>query len=126
MFCQKNIFRYFNKYMIQNGIDWRDFMNIRRKNQVISIDIDTTGMEPAQIRLLRSLNSMISFLLKADNESDYFDASAEAITLCASIIKQAHLPNENNQIEYANQALEYSIDILGDRIHNSKIIQYDN
>jgi len=49
--------------------------------------------------------------------------------LCASAIQQSKFVEVNektSQIPYANQAVEYSRDILDDWITQSKVTRYDN
>ena len=48
--------------------------------------------------------------------------------LCASLIKHANFIDDMSEsnIPYAQQALEFSIDILQDQVSTSKVINYDN
>lgn len=99
------------------------------KEKVIKIEMDGTELTPQQIRLIRSINSMLAHVLVTKNEEEYFEGSAEFLRMCAALIKQAHF-TENlkgaDNIPYAQQALEYSIDVLQDYVTASKVITYDN
>jgi hypothetical protein len=103
------------------------FMGFGRKNKVL-IEIDATEMTPAQVRMLKSINFMLSEIMTTDDESAYFEKSAEALRLCASMVKQAHFASDLqfDGIPYADQALEYSMDVLFEHMNNSKVVQYDN
>ena len=100
----------------------------KEKNKMI-IEIDTEGLDPAQERLLKSLNAILTHVMKAEDEAEYFDGAAELMRLCASLIQQSKFPEmlENSgDIPYADQALEFSVDILQDYIGESSIVTYDN
>lgn len=99
------------------------------KERMIRIEIDGSELTPNQVRLIRSLNAMLAHVLMTDNEEEYFEGSAEFLRMCAALIKQAHF-TENlktvNNIPYAQQALEYSMDVLQEYVATSKVVTYDN
>lgn len=99
------------------------------KERMIKIEIDGSELTPQQVRLIRSINTMLAHVLVTENEEEYFEGSAEFMRMCAALIKQAHF-TENlkgvNNIPYAQQALEYSMDVLSEYITNSKVVNYDN
>jgi hypothetical protein len=99
------------------------------KERMIRIEIDGSELTPAQVRLIRSINTMLAHVLITENEEEYFEGSAEFMRMCAALIKQAHF-TENlksvNNIPYAQQALEYSMDVLQEYVTNSKVVNYDN
>lgn len=99
------------------------------KERMIKIEIDGSELTPQQVRLIRSINTMLAHVLVTENEEEYFEGSAEFMRMCAALIKQAHF-TENlkgvNNIPYAQQALEYSMDVLNEYITNSKVVNYDN
>ena len=100
----------------------------KQKNKMI-IEIDTETLNPAQIRLLKSLNAVLTHVMKAEDEAEYFDGSAELMRLCASLIQQSKFPvmlENHGEIAYADQALEFSVDVLQDYIGESNIVTYDN
>jgi hypothetical protein len=64
-----------------------------------------------------------------ENEEEYFEGSAEFMRMCAALIKQAHFTEnlkDASNIPYAQQALEYSMDILQEYVTSSKVVTYDN
>ncbi|HLE12864.1 MAG: hypothetical protein A2504_13460 [Bdellovibrionales bacterium RIFOXYD12_FULL_39_22] len=100
-----------------------------KKNKILPIEIETQDLTPSQIRLIKSLNSMLLHVITTDEESEFFEGSAEFMRMCAALIKQArfaeHLKGVDD-IPYAEQALEYSMDLLQENFLKSKIINYDN
>jgi hypothetical protein len=102
---------------------------IKGDKHLMNIQVNTEGLGPAQVRLVKSLNSILVHVLKAEDEDEFFDGSAEFMRLCASLIKQAKFPEQlenQGEISYADQALEFSMDILQDHIGEENIVTYDN
>ena len=103
--------------------------NVQMTNKKLNIEIDTNGLSPAQVRLIRSLNAMLTHLLVTDEESEFFDGSAEFMRMCASLIKQSHFTEKlmaEDNIPYADQALEFAVDVLSEHMNLSKVVTYDN
>lgn len=99
------------------------------KNQMIKIEIDGSELTPQQVRLIKSLNTMLTHVLVTENEEEYFEGSAEFMRMCAALIKQARFTEElkdQSNIPYAQQALEYSVDVLQEYVTASKVVTYDN
>ena len=99
------------------------------KERMIRIEIDGSELTPNQVRLIRSLNTMLAHVMLTENEEEYFEGSAEFMRMCAALIKQAHFTEnlkDSSNIPYAQQALEYSMDILQEYMTASKVITYDN
>lgn len=98
-------------------------------NDKVKIEIDTKEMTPQQIRLIRTLNSLMVHVLQSEDEEQYFEGSAELIRVAASLITQAKFNEETKKqasIPYAQQVLEYSMDILSEYMEDQKVIAYDN
>lgn len=99
------------------------------KEKLIKIEIDGSELTAQQVRLIRSLNTMLAHVMLTENEEEYFEGSAEFMRMCAALIKQArfteHLKDASN-IPYAQQALEYSVDVLQEYVTASKVVTYDN
>ena len=96
----------------------------------LNIEFDVSDLTPAQVRLIRSLNTVLAGLVTTDDEGEFFEASAELMRACASLIKQSKFTSEaaktKKTIPYGDQALEYSIDTLQEQINNAKVVTYDN
>lgn len=99
------------------------------KDRMIKIEIDGSELTPNQVRLIRSLNTMLAHVMLTENEEEYFEGSAEFMRMCAALIKQAHFTEnlkDQSNIPYAQQALEYSMDVLQEYVTSSKVVTYDN
>lgn len=93
------------------------------------IEFDTTELNSQQIRLIKSICSMLNHILTTDDECDYFDGSAELMRMVASAVKQSNFTtewNENADIPYAQQALEFCMDMISDQMHAGDVTKYDN
>lgn len=99
------------------------------KDKMIKIEIDGSELTPQQVRLIKSLNTMLTHVLMTESEEEYFEGSAEFMRMCAALIKQARFTEElkdQSNIPYAQQALEYSVDVLQEYVTASKVVTYDN
>tara|TARA_B100001971_G_scaffold129103_1_gene119024 strand:+ start:67616 stop:67933 length:318 start_codon:yes stop_codon:yes gene_type:complete len=95
----------------------------------IDLKFDTTELNAQQIRLVKSIATLLGHVLTTDDESEYFDGSAELMQLIAGAIKQSNFNSiwcENKDIEYSTQALEFCLDSLGDHIYSKKVVRLDN
>lgn len=103
-------------------------MTAKTRN-VIRMELETEFMAPNQIRLLRQVNHILMQLATTDDEEAFFRSSAEALRLCASMIKQSNFAGkleDAEEIPYGDQALEYSLDSLNEHILKSKVVTFDN
>jgi hypothetical protein len=99
------------------------------KDKTVQIEFDASELNPQQLRLIKSLNTMITHVLLTENEEEYFEGSAEFMRMCASLIKQARFTEQlkdQTNVPYAQQALEYSVDVLQEYVTASKVVTYDN
>lgn len=95
----------------------------------IDLKFDATELTPQQIRLVKSIATLLGHVLTTDDEAEYFEGSSELMQLIAGAIKQSNFNNiwcENKDIEYSTQALEFCIDNLGDHIYSKKVVRLDN
>ncbi len=100
----------------------------KHTKNMINIEIDTNELKPQQVRLLKTINALLTHVVKTDEEPEFFEASAELMRQIASLIKQSNFVEATGEdpVEYAVQALEYSIDHLADMIHGDDVISFDN
>lgn len=99
------------------------------KSNTMKIELDTAELSTHQIRLIRSINAMLTHVSKCDDENEYFEGSAELMRMCAALISKANFNEETKKgatIPYAEQALEYSMDVLQEYMTTSKVVNYDN
>lgn len=103
-------------------------MQLKRKE--VTLTMDTTDLSECQVRLVKSINHLLSVVLKTDDEAEYFESSAELLRTVASAVKQANFGTEliagDEPIEYTQQALEFSLDLLSEQVYGNKVISYDN
>lgn len=100
-----------------------------KKNKTLPIEVDITGMSAAQIRLVRRISALISQVGTTESEETFFESSAELMRTCASLVQQSQFINDKNQISeipYAQQALEYSMDLLQEHMSSARVVTYDN
>jgi len=103
-------------------------MSAQTSEKKLILTLDIEELTPAQVRLIKSVHSMLAHVLTTENESEYFEASAEIMKICATLIKQSHFANagKKEKIPYADQALEYSMDMLSEHVIATKSLNYDN
>ena len=95
------------------------------KTILSEFDQSEDALPPDQMRQLNTLCHTIYHAAITDDEGEFFEGSAEALRMCASLIKQSRFGRKSSA-NYAEQALEYSIEMLQDYIETAKIITYDN
>jgi len=103
------------------------FSQKTKQNKII-VEIETNDLSPANVRLMKSLNTLLYQLLTTAEEPEFFKGAAEALRTCASLIQQSKFTelHSSSDIPYAQQALEYSMDILQEQLVNAKVVRYDN
>lgn len=92
----------------------------------LTIDIDTAELTPAQLRAMKTINMLMAHIITTDDEADFFDGTAEAMRLCASLVKQSQFCDKDSAIPYADQALEFAIEALTELMESSSVVTYDN
>lgn len=102
---------------------------LSNKEKTLNFSFNTEELNPAQIRLIKNLMSHLMNTVTTDEEGEFFEGSAEIMKLCAALIQNANFSErfkKVNKIPYAEQALEYSVDLLQEHMTNSKVLNYDN
>lgn len=98
-------------------------------NKTMNLEIETTELDSAQIRLIKKINLMLSNMMVTDEESEYFNSSSELLKLVAQSVKDANFSkfwSENSSIKYADQALEYGVDSLSEDLSAQNLAGFDN
>ncbi len=65
-------------------------------------------------------------VLTSDEESEYFDMSAELMRKVAETIKHSDFANKNKDMSYGTQAVEFAVDFLNESLDQNKIHNIDN
>ncbi|MDP7322281.1 MAG: hypothetical protein QF441_16885 [Bacteriovoracaceae bacterium] len=92
----------------------------------LTLEIDTNELSEHHLRLIKSINSLMTHVLTTQNEEDYFEGSSDLLRLVANAIKKAKFSENNQQIEYAQQALEFCVDNLSDQVYQNEVTILDN
>ncbi|MCT4643165.1 MAG: hypothetical protein N4A33_12820 [Bacteriovoracaceae bacterium] len=99
------------------------------KTDSLKIEVDTTELDAKQKRLIKKINTLLTHVMTTDEESDYFVSSGTLMKLVATAIKDANFSkywNENANIAYSEQAIEYSIDSLTEDLGADTFVPLDN
>lgn len=97
---------------------------MRLQNET-AISINSEGLNSTQVRLVKSLHCLIRNVLTTQEESEFFDSSAELMKKCAEIVKTAQFAQGAKQIPYGEQAVEYAVDHLVEQLGQG-IETFDN
>ncbi len=93
------------------------------------IKIKSEGLTEQQKRLIKSLNSHLVELLHTEKEETFFKKTEDAVKFLAAIVKQSHFNSfvkSEDDIAYAEQALESSFDSVTEKLYTSETVIYDN
>ena len=101
---------------------------IKQDGKAVEIKFDTEKLGPNQIRLLKSINALLAQVVATEDEGVFFESSAELMRTCASLIQQSRFAEtliHMDDIPYAEQALEYSLELLQEHMSQSNVVNYD-
>jgi hypothetical protein len=99
------------------------------EHKSLKLELDVSELSSDQIRLVRSIAHMLTQVLSSDFESEYFDSANDLMHMVAAAIKKSNFANElksEDGIPYAEQALEFCLDSITEKIYSNKIVNYDN
>lgn len=99
--------------------------NAQKNNEVI-LTIDKETLSPTQLRLIKSLNSLMVAVVAAEDEAEYFETSATMIRKIAELIKHSNFPEHHKNIPYGNQAVEFALDSLNGELEENNLTNLDN
>ncbi len=97
-----------------------------KTDKELVIKLSTEELSANQVRLIKSINSVLAHVLAADEEGEYFDASAELMKQVATAINQSNFSVQNKNMDYGTQAVEYSVDSLSETLDGKNLINIDN
>lgn len=100
--------------------------HLSKPEQELLIKLNIEDMTPTQVRLLKSITSLLSTVVSADEEGEYFDTSSELFKKVAELVKHSQFAEKNRKINYGEQAVEYSIDNLNDDLDSKNLQNMDN
>lgn len=86
------------------------------KEKELLLRLDVEGLTPTQVRLIKSIHSLLANLVAADEEAEYFEMSSQLMKKTAEAIKHSSFPLEHKSMNYGEQAVEFGIDSLNEAI----------
>ncbi|HXH74042.1 MAG TPA: hypothetical protein VNJ08_03705 [Bacteriovoracaceae bacterium] len=97
-----------------------------QKDKELHIKLSTEELTSTQVRLIKSINGLMAQILTAEDESEYFELSSELLRKATEVIKHSHFANQNNDMSYGNQAVEFAVDFLNESLDQDKLGSIDN
>jgi len=94
--------------------------SLSKKQMELILKMDTEGMSPVQVRLVKSIHSLLAHVLSSEEESEYFETSAELMKKTADLIKQSAFATTNKNMSYGDQAVEFAVDTLNESLEENK------
>lgn len=99
---------------------------LTHKEKELLMKIETEGLSTTQVRLVKSIHALLANILVTDEESEYFETSAALLKKTAELIKLANFSQENKNMSYGDQAVEFAVDTLNESIEEAKLSTFDN
>ncbi len=100
------------------------------EKQFLTIKLDASELTPAQVRLLKYLNSMLLNTITTGDEADYFDCANEAMRMFATLLRGASFTQieqiKDSDIPYERQVIEYCLETIYEDMARGKIATFDN
>ncbi len=100
--------------------------HLGKKEQELIIKLSVEAMSANQISLIKKISSLLTAVVSADEEADFFDTSSELFKKVSELVKHSQFPEANRKINYGEQAVEYSIDNLNDTLSGQSLNTIDN
>lgn len=100
--------------------------DLKQNNKELHIKFNVEELTPTQVRLLKSVTSLMTHVLSADEESEFFEMSAELMRKVAETIKHSDFANKNKEMSYGTQAVEFAVDFLNETLDQNKVHNIDN
>ncbi len=91
------------------------------------LKVETHDLTPMQVRLLRHAHTLLVHVISAEDEAEYFEASAQLMKQAVQLIKHSNFPeNRGNAIPYGEQAIEYALEVLSETLNMRGHVNIDN
>ena len=100
--------------------------DLRATQKELLIKFNVEELTPTQVRLLKTVTSLLTNVLASEDESEYFDMSSQLLKKVAEVIKHADFATNNSNMSYGDQAIEFAIDFLNESLDQNKIHNIDN
>ncbi len=99
---------------------------LSKKEQELLIKLNVEEMTSTQVRLLKNITSLLTSVVSADEEAEYFDSSSELFKKVAELVRHSQFAEANRKINYGEQAVEYSIENLNETLDGQSLRNIDN
>lgn len=100
--------------------------DVRPETKELQIKINVEELSPTQVRLIKSVTSLLAQVVTSDEESEFFEMSAELMKKVAETIKHSDFAEQNKKMSYGTQAVEFAIDFINESLDQNKIHNMDN
>lgn len=90
------------------------------------IKLSTEELSDKQVRLVKTINSLLTHVLTADEEGEYFEASAALLKQVATAVNQSNFSTAHKNMDYGTQAVEFAVDTLSESLEGTSLISIDN
>ncbi len=100
--------------------------SLNKKDKELHIHLNTEELNQVQVRLLKNTNALMVQLMTAEDEAEYFELCSQMMVKMAEIVKHAHFANNHKEMNYGEQALEFSLDFLNESLDQTKYGNIDN
>ena len=100
--------------------------DLRANSKELLLKINAEELTPTQVRLLKSVTSLLSQVLTAEDETEYFEMSADLMKKVAETIKHSDFADKNKAMSYGTQAVEFAIDFINESLDQNKLNNIDN
>jgi len=82
---------------------------------VLNLKIEADELSESQVRLIKSINSLLVYNMTIDEEAEYFESSAQLLNLISLAIRESNFLQDHNKSDkknLGNQAIEYALESL--------------
>jgi hypothetical protein len=100
--------------------------SLTHKEKELLMKIETEGLSNAQVRLVKNIHALLANILVSDEESEYFETSADLLKKTAELIQEANFSVQNKKMAYGHQAVEFAVDSLTESMDENKTQILDN
>ena len=95
------------------------------KEKELTMKLNVEGLTPTQIRLIKSIHSLLANVVSSEDEAEYFEMSAELMKKAAEVIKNSQFALDHKEMAYGNQAVEFAVDSLNEQMEDG-LNNFDN
>ena len=69
--------------------DW-NMQTFKNTNNTLQIDFDRTDLKEHQVRVIKTINTLLTQLIATDSEEEFFEATSEIMRNIACAVKQSN------------------------------------